>query len=56
MKMDKPVIFVKKNLKMNMWNTKTYCKLKDHYLYRAKYERAAHSICNLKYSVPKIFL
>ena len=41
MKMQKAVIFVKKNLKMNMLEIKNYCKV------------WGHSICNLKHSVPK---
>ena len=32
---------------------KKYCKVRDHCQYRGKYRGAAHSICNLKYSVPK---
>ena len=30
-----------------------YCKVGDHCHYTGKYRAAAHSICNLKYSVPK---
>ena len=43
MKMQKAVIFVKKNLKMNMPEIKNYCKV------------WGHRICNLKHSVPKKF-
>ena len=32
---------------------KIYCKVRDHCHYTREYRRAAHSICNLKYSVPK---
>ena len=30
-----------------------YCKVRDHCNYTGKYRDGAHSICNLKYSVPK---
>ena len=32
---------------------KKYCKVRDHCHYTGKYRDTAHSICNLKYSVPK---
>ena len=32
---------------------KKYCKVSDHCHYRGEYRGAAHSIFNLKYSVPK---
>ena len=32
---------------------KKYRKVRDHYHYTKKYRDAPHSICNLKYSVPK---
>ena len=35
---------------------KKYCKARDHFYYKGKYRGAAHSICSLKYSVPKKFL
>ena len=36
---------------------KKYCKARDHCHYTEEYRGAAHSICNLKYSVPsKTFL
>ena len=41
MKMQKTVIFVKKNLRINMQVTKNYCKVWE------------QSICNLKRSVPR---
>ena len=30
-----------------------YCKVRDHFDYIGKYRVAAHSICNLKYVIPK---
>ena len=32
---------------------KKYHKVRNHYHYIGEYRRAAHSLCNLKYSVPK---
>ena len=32
---------------------KKYCTLRDPYHYAGEYRGAAHSMCNLKYSVPK---
>ena len=45
MKMQKSVMFVKKNLKNR--------KVRDYCHYTGEYRGAAHNICNLKYSVPK---
>ena len=53
MKMEKFVIFVIKNLKINIWKIKKYHKVTDHCHYVGEYRGAAHSICSLKYSVPK---
>ena len=52
MKMQKLITFVEKNLKINMLKIKKYRKVRDHCQYIEKYRGAAHSICNLKYSVP----
>ena len=48
MKLRKSITFVKKSSKINIW------KVRDHCHYTGKYKSAAHSICHLKYSVPKI--
>ena len=45
MKMQKSVIFVEKD--------KKYRRVVDHYHYTKEYRGAPHSICNLKYNVPK---
>ena len=47
------VILAKKNLKINIWKIKKYRRVRDHCHYAGLYIGAAHSICNLKYSVPK---
>ena len=53
MKMQKTVIFVKKNLKIIILQIKKPRKVRYHCHYTGEYIGAAHSICNLKYSVPK---
>ena len=39
--------------KNKYWKDKNYCKVKDHCHYTGECGGTAHSICNLKYSVPK---
>ena len=48
MKMQKSVIFVKRNLKMNIWKIKNIIKLEIIVIVHA-----AHSICDLKYGISK---
>ena len=50
--MQKSVLFVKTNLKMNMCKIE-YSKVRFHCHYTGEYIGAAHSIYNSKYSVPK---
>ena len=52
MKMQKSVIFVMKNSKINVWKIKKNI-VRDQFHYTRKYGGATHSIWNLKYSVPK---
>ena len=49
--MQKSVTFEK--FKNKYLADKTFCKVRDHCHYAGKYRGAAHSICNLKYSVPE---
>ena len=51
--MQKFVIFVKKNLKTNIWKIKNILKLEIFCHYTGEYRGAVHSICNLKYNVPE---
>ena len=53
MKMQKSVIFVEENFKINMWKKKNYCKVRYHWHYTGEYRGATHSICTVKYRVPK---
>ena len=47
----------KKNLEQkNILKDKKYCKVRDHCYYIGEYTGAEHIICNLKNSVPKIYL
>ena len=52
MKMQKSVIFVMKNSKINVWKIKKNI-VRDQFHYTGEYRGATHSIWNLKYSVPK---
>ena len=57
MKMQNSVIFVKRYLnniiKDKYFKDKKYYKIRDHCHYTVEYRGPAHSIHNLKYSVPK---
>ena len=58
MEMQKSVILVKKNFKINIWKIKNIVKLKIIAIIQENIGGgggAAHSICNLKYSVPTKF-
>ena len=52
MKMQKSLIFVKENLKINILKKK-YHKVRNHCHYTGEYRGPAYSICNLKYIIPK---
>ena len=52
--MRKSIIFERKNSKQIF--QKKYRKVRDHCHYTGAYRDPIHSIFNLKYSVPKIFL
>ena len=45
----------KENLENKYLRDTKDCKVRDHCHYTEEYNGAAHSICNLKYSVPKKF-
>ena len=43
----------KKELGNKYYEDIKYCRVRDHCNYTGEYKGAVHSICNLKYSVPK---
>ena len=43
----------KEKFENNYLKDKKYCKVRYHFPYTGEYRGAAHSICNLKFSVPK---
>ena len=53
MKRPKSTTFAEKRSKINTLMIKNYCRVEDHCHYTGKHRGAAHSICNLKYSIPK---
>ena len=50
------VLYAKNKKFKNYLKDKKYCKVRDHCHCIGEYRCAAHSICNLKYSVLKNFL
>ena len=51
--MQKSFIFVKKKFKDKHAKDKKHCKIRDNCHYAKECRGAAHSICNLRYRVPK---
>ena len=56
MKMQKFVIFGKEKCENKYLKDRKYQAVRDHCHYTGQYRGTAHSICQLKYSVPKKFL
>ena len=54
--MQKYVIFVKEESLKILSKSVNYWKARGHCHYRGKYRDAAHSICNLKFSLPNEIL
>ena len=50
--MKQTVTFAKKRFEDKYTNDKKYCRVRDNWHYIGKYRDAAHSISNLKYSIP----
>ena len=53
MKIQKFCYICKENFDNKYLKDKKYCKVRDHCHYTGEYRGAIHSICDLKYTVPK---
>ena len=54
--MQQNVKFVEKDSQKKLAKNKNYQKIRDHCHFTGKYRDAAHSICNLRFDVPKRIL